>query len=80
QQNKLELVQKIEAYTPNAHTVVFNFPHAIEAMFFTACTAYSTLPTVDELLALQEKGYRVLVFETGDLKEVYRRDEIGLFK
>lgn len=80
QQDKLELVQKIDAYAPNAHSVVFNFPHPIEAMFYTACTAYSTLPTVDELLVLQEKGYRVLVFETGDLKEVYRRDEIGLFK
>lgn len=45
--------------------VLFNIPylHYIEAMFYTENTAYSFIPSEEQLKELQKKGYNALIFK-----------------
>lgn len=45
--------------------IVFNVQRNIEAMFYTPYIAYPNLPSAVQVRALQERGYRVYVFDTG---------------
>jgi 4-amino-4-deoxy-L-arabinose transferase-like glycosyltransferase len=45
--------------------VVFNVYRSIEAMFYTPYVVYPHLPSADQARALQERGYRVYVFDPG---------------
>lgn len=71
-EKRLEEVHKIQKHAGNEEfTVVFNFPYPIEAMFFTNCTVYSKLPSVDYLNRLESKGYRILLYEHNKLPSNY---------
>lgn len=79
--NKLDLVKKIKLYDAEKHTVVFNFPHPLQAMFFTNCIAYSQLPTTTELRQLHARGYRLFIYQKEEIPAEYiNQSEWGLIK
>ncbi len=45
-------------------TVLFNYSHPIEAMFYTELTVYPDIPDIDMLRQLLENGYSVLINES----------------
>lgn len=60
---KFELVEKLKPYGNQAYTVIFNFPHPIEAMFSSEATVYSQLPSIAELKQLKMQGYNLLIYQ-----------------
>ena len=79
--NKLDLVKKIKLYDAEKHTVVFNFPHPLQAMFFTNCIAYYQLPTTTELRQLHARGYRLFIYQKEEIPAEYiNQSEWGLIK
>lgn len=46
-------------------TVIFNEPHAIEAMFYTGFVAYNWMPTPEKINQLKNEGWRVLEYQNG---------------
>ena len=49
------------------HTLIFNFKHNIEAMFYTDFTVYNTIPGAEQLKKLQEKGWRIIINDDGNV-------------
>jgi 4-amino-4-deoxy-L-arabinose transferase-like glycosyltransferase len=45
--------------------VVFNLRHPVEAMFYTPYTAYEFFPTETQIRDLQNRGFRVYVYDDG---------------
>lgn len=50
-------------------TVVFNDPHAIEAMFYTKFTAYNWIPDASKIEQLKQEGWRILEYKDGTYLE-----------
>ena len=46
--------------------VLFNVATPIEAMFYTSYVAYPQMPSPDQIRALQERRYRVFIYDAGD--------------
>ncbi len=54
------------------NTILFNYDHPIEAMFYTDMTVYKELPEINILYELKEKGYKVLINDVGDIPQEIR--------
>jgi 4-amino-4-deoxy-L-arabinose transferase len=59
-----ELRQLTERIGPG-DAVIFNLPFDIEAMFYTPYTAYSRLPTEEQVRRLAAAGRRVVIYQPG---------------
>jgi 4-amino-4-deoxy-L-arabinose transferase len=46
----------------SADAVIFNMPHALEAMFYTRFTAYARMPRPDEIAAAQQQARPIVIF------------------
>jgi hypothetical protein len=46
-----------------ANTVIFNMPRAIEAMFYSPYTAYSVMPTPEQVRDLTARGFHVVIYD-----------------
>jgi len=57
-----------EKIIPN-NAVLFNIDYSIEAMFYSEIVAYPYLPTADQVMYLNNKGYNIYVYDTGDLPQ-----------
>jgi len=54
---------------PMKNAVLLNYPAYIEAMFYTNMTAYNFLPTKEEIIRIQQKGYNVWINDKGNIPE-----------
>lgn len=48
------------------NVVLFNEPHAIEAMFYLDCVAYNWIPTAGQVKNLKEQGWTVLLLKNDE--------------
>ena len=55
----ISALQKLDQQTPSIKKVIFNCKHPVEAMFHADVTAYATLPSNEEINAIQSKGYQI---------------------
>lgn len=62
-------LKQLGAKGMSAKTVIFNEPHAIEAMFYTEYTAYGWMPSEQTIAWLKQSGWRVLKCENGHYNE-----------
>jgi 4-amino-4-deoxy-L-arabinose transferase-like glycosyltransferase len=60
--------------------IVFNLPSSIEAMFYTPYVVYPHLPSAAEVRTLQERGYRVYVFDGGSAPLPELPDDVIVIK
>ena len=54
---------------------MFNVDHYIEAMFYTNVTAYSFIPTKEQLQLAIDKGFVVYVFDDPSLPSELRNNK-----
>lgn len=52
--------------------VLFNYQKPIEAMFYTNLTVYSSLPEIDKILELKNKGYKILINDNENIPSEYK--------
>jgi len=57
------------------NVLVFNMDHAIEAMFYTDFTVYPTLPQLQTLKELSDKGYTIIINDKGSLNTEYSKED-----
>lgn len=55
--------------------VVFNINRPIEAMFYSSCTAYSFVPTAEDVQMLAEKGYKTVIYDSVKIPDNIRSDK-----
>lgn len=52
-----------------SRAVLFNYPHPIEAMFYTDMTVYAVIPAVNKIAELQENGFTIYVYDQAPVPE-----------
>jgi len=62
-------VKELQEFSSVSHAkgILLNYPHPIEAMFYTGLTVYSHIPEKNSILELMDKGYIVVVNDDGNL-------------
>lgn len=60
--------------------VLFNYNNPIEAMFYTDLTAYSTLPSNQQIKVLMNDGYCIFINDNGDLGDFQKLDGVEILK
>jgi 4-amino-4-deoxy-L-arabinose transferase len=55
--------------------ILLNYERSIEAMFYTDHTVYGHIPKADEIIELIDKGYRVLLNDTGNIPDEIKNIE-----
>jgi 4-amino-4-deoxy-L-arabinose transferase-like glycosyltransferase len=68
------LLRTLEDRTRHEKVVLFNWEWPIEAMFYISHPAYSHVPTEAEIQELQTRGYRVLVYNRGEMPPNFLHD------
>ncbi len=58
-------LRALNAHIGAQQAVVFNIANPVDAMFYTPYTVYEYLPSAAQARALQQRGYRVYVFDDG---------------
>src|SRR5690606_1796826 len=52
---------------PANEGILFNYPHPVEAMFYTNLTVYSILPADSTIQLLVREGNRIFILDNGDV-------------
>lgn len=64
---------------PANEGILFNYPHPVEAMFYTNLTVYSILPADSTIERLADEGYSIYIQRNGDhLRGITASDRISL--
>jgi 4-amino-4-deoxy-L-arabinose transferase len=69
-----ELKELNKAKMPE-NTLLFNHPYPIEAMFYTDCTAYSSLPSADSIAKYYNEGYNIIIYNQGNVPQEILKDK-----
>jgi 4-amino-4-deoxy-L-arabinose transferase len=62
-------LRTLEDKVGSRNSVLFNIDRPIEAMFYSRYTAYSFIPTEEQIKELNEKDYEVVIYDTGSLPD-----------
>lgn len=60
-------LKKLRSKTLDEKTIVFNVEHNIELMFYTGVTAYNFIPSNEQIIQLNNRGFGCFEFVNGKL-------------